>query len=106
MSGQRIGYARVSSFDQNPERQLENIAVDKTFTDKASGKDVNRPALEELRRFVRHGDTVVVHSMDRLARNLDDLRRIVQSFTRRGVRIEFVKEALFFTGEDSPMGAS
>jgi len=49
------------------------------------------------------GDTVVVHSMDRLARNLDDLRRLVQSLTRRGVRIEFVKEHLTFTGEDSPM---
>ena len=53
--------------------------------------------------FVRDGDTVVVHSMDRLARNLDDLRRIVQKLTKRGVRIEFVKESLTFTGEDSPM---
>jgi len=61
------------------------------------------PALEELCAFVRDGDTVVVHSMDRLARNLDDLRRIVQGLTRRGVRIEFVKEGLSFTGEDSPM---
>ena len=103
MSGQRIGYVRVSSFDQNPERQLDGIAVDRTFTDKASGKDVRRPALEELRSFVRHGDTVVVHSMDRLARNLDDLRRLVHELTKRGVRMEFVKEALVFTGEDSPM---
>jgi len=52
---------------------------------------------------VREGDTVVVHSMDRLARNLDDLRRLVQRLTQRGVRIEFVKEHLTFTGEDSPM---
>ena len=52
---------------------------------------------------MREGDTVVVHSMDRLARNLDDLRRLVQSLTQRGVRIEFVKEHLTFTGEDSPM---
>lgn len=103
MSGQRVGYVRVSSFDQNPERQLDNISVDRTFTDKASGKDVLRPALDELCGFVRHGDTVVVHSMDRLARNLDDLRRIVQGLTRRGVRVEFVKETLVFTGEDSPM---
>ena len=51
----------------------------------------------------REGDTVVVHSMDRLARNLDDLRRLVQKLTQRGVRIEFVKESLTFTGEDSPM---
>ena len=103
MSGQRIGYVRVSSFDQNPERQLEAVAVDRTFIDKASGKDTLRPQLEELLAFVRHGDTVVVHSMDRLARNLDDLRRVVQGLTGRGVRIEFIKEGLSFTGEDSPM---
>jgi DNA invertase Pin-like site-specific DNA recombinase len=62
-----------------------------------------RPELERLLAFVREGDTVVVHSMDRLARNLDDLRRIVQGLTQRGVRMEFVKEGLTFTGEDSPM---
>ncbi|MCZ7153678.1 recombinase family protein, partial [Salmonella enterica] len=58
---------------------------------------------EALLSFVREGDTVVVHSMDRLARNLDDLRRLVQKLTQRGVRIEFLKEGLVFTGEDSPM---
>ena len=103
MKGQRIGYVRVSSFDQNPDRQLEQAQVDKVFTDKASGKDTQRPELDALLAFVREGDTVVVHSMDRLARNLDDLRRLVQKLTQRGVRIEFVKESLTFTGEDSPM---
>jgi len=103
LQGHRIGYVRVSSFDQNPERQLEQIQVDKVFTDKASGKDTQRPQLDALLSFVREGDTVVVHSMDRLARNLDDLRRLVQGLTQRGVRIEFVKEHLTFTGEDSPM---
>ena len=103
MKGHRIGYIRVSSFDQNPERQLEHVHVDKSFTDKASGKDTQRPELDALLTFVREGDTVVVHSMDRLARNLDDLRRLVQKLTQRGVRIEFVKEGLTFTGEDSPM---
>lgn len=73
MQGQRIGYIRVSSFDQNPERQLDNVQIDQVFTDRASGKDANRPELERLLVFVRTGDTVVVHSMDRLARNLDDL---------------------------------
>src|SRR4051794_18571971 len=92
MLGQRIGYIRVSSLDQQVARQLEGIEVDKTFTDKASGKDVKRPQLELLLSFVRTGDTVFVHSMDRLARNLDDLRRIVQTLTGKGVRIEFVKE--------------
>ena len=101
--GQRLGYVRVSSMDQNPERQLENAVLDRTFTDKVSGKDTKRPQLEELMGYARDGDTVVVHSMDRLARNLDDLRRIVAILTGRGVRIEFVKENLTFTGEDSPM---
>ena len=90
MKGQRIGYVRVSSFDQNADRQLEHVEIDRVFTDKASGKDTQRPQLEALLTFVREGDTVVVHSMDRLARNLDDLRRLVQSLTKRGVRIEFV----------------
>lgn len=103
MHGQRVGYIRVSTLDQNPERQLEQVAVDRIYTDYASGKDTERPQLEALLSFVREGDTVVVHSMDRLARNLDDLRRLVQSLTRRGVRIEFQKENLTFTGEDSPM---
>ena len=103
MPGKRIGHVRVSSFDQNPERQLEGIQVDRVFTDKASGKDIQRPQLDMLLDFVREDDTVVVHSMDRLARNLDDLRRLVQDLTGRGIRVEFVKEGLIFTGEDSPM---
>ena len=103
MTGQRIGYVRVSAFDQNTERQLKGTRVDRIFTDKASGKDVHREQLGEMMQFIRAGDTVVVHSMDRLARNLDDLRRIVQSLTKRGVCIEFVKEHLSFTGEDSPI---
>jgi DNA invertase Pin-like site-specific DNA recombinase len=105
MVGQRIGYIRVSTLDQHVDRQLEGIEVDKTFIDKASGKDTKRPQLELLLSFARSGDTVVVHSMDRLARNLDDLRRIVQTLTARGVRIEFVKEHLSFTGDDSPMAS-
>lgn len=103
MDGQRVGYVRVSSFDQNPDRQLDAVSVTRTYTDRASGKDTRRPELDQLLAYVRDGDTVVVHSMDRLARNLDDLRCLVQGLTRRGVRIEFVKEGLTFTGEDSPM---
>ena len=59
--------------------------------------------LTELLRFARDGDTVVVHSMDRLAGNLDDLRALVQGLTRKRVRVEFIKGSLVFTGEDSPM---
>src|SRR5215208_1585897 len=105
MTGQRVGYIRVSTLDQQSGRQLEGLEFDRTFVDHASGKDAERPQLEELLNFVRSGDTVVVHSMDRLARNLDDLRRIVQTLTGKGVRIEFVKEHLSFTGEDSPMAS-
>lgn len=103
MQGHRIGYIRVSSFDQNPERQLDQVDLHKVFTDKASGKDAQRPQLEALLSFVREGDTVVVHSMDRLARNLDDMRKLVRDLTRRGIRIQFIKENLTFTSEESPM---
>ena len=101
--GQRLGYVRVSTLDQNEQRQLEGQTLDQVFTDRASGKDTQRPKLEELIRFARAGDTVMVHSMDRLARNLDDLRSVVQTLTGKGARVEFVKEGLVFTGEDSPM---
>ncbi len=103
MRGQRIGYVRVSSLDQNTDRQLEGVQVDRTFTDKVSGKDTNRPKLQEMLAFVREGDTVVVHSMDRLARNLDDLRSTVKILTKKGVAVEFVHERLTFTGDDTPM---
>lgn len=103
MSGKKVGYIRVSSFDQNTERQLEGISVNKKFIDKASGKNVLRPQLEALLDYVRDGDTVIIHSMDRLARNLDDLRRLVRSLTNQQIRVEFIKEGLTFTGEDSPM---
>ncbi len=82
---------RVSSYDQNPDRQLENLAVERIFTDKASGKDAERPQLKALLSYVREGDTIVIHSMDRLARNVNDLRRIVLSETRRGVYMQFIK---------------
>jgi DNA invertase Pin-like site-specific DNA recombinase len=103
MVGQRIGYIRVSTLDQHVERQLDGVDLDRTFTDHASGKDAKRPQLDLLLRYVREGDTVIVHSMDRLARNLDDLRRIVRTLTDRGIKIQFLKENLTFTGDDSPM---
>jgi DNA invertase Pin-like site-specific DNA recombinase len=99
----RVGYIRVSTVDRNTVRQLDGIDVERTFTDKASGKDTARPQLDELVAYVRDGDEVIVQSMDRLARNLDDLRRLVRTLTGKGVRVEFVKENLAFTGEDSPM---
>lgn len=102
-AGQLVGYLRVSSLDQKELRQLDGFSLDKRFVDKASGKDLHRPELELLTGYVREGDTVICHSMDRLARNLDDLRKVVLGFTDRGVHVRFEKENLTFTGEDSPM---
>jgi DNA invertase Pin-like site-specific DNA recombinase len=98
-----IGYVRVSALDQNTERQLDSIKLDRVFTDKASGKDVNRPQLKAALEYVRDGDRLVVHSLDRLARNLMDLKNIVTDLTGRGVVVEFVKERLTFTSEDNAM---
>jgi DNA invertase Pin-like site-specific DNA recombinase len=101
--GKRIGYIRVSSVDQNTIRQLDGVQLDKTFTDKASGKDTNRPQLKAALDYLRDGDVLVVHSMDRLARNITDLLHTVQTLNDRGVVVEFVKEGLNFTGDDSAM---
>ena len=101
--GQRVAYRRVSSIDQNTARQLDGMTFDREFIDKASGKDTARPALQETLAYLREGDVLVCHSMDRLARNLGDLLRIVADLTGRKVRVEFVKESLTFTGEDSPI---
>jgi len=99
----QVGYIRVSSIGQNIERQLEGLTLDETFTDRISGKSLDRPALQEMLRFVRRGDEVLVHSMDRLARNLGDLLHLVKTLTAKGVRVTFRKESLTFTGEDSPV---
>lgn len=99
--GKRVGYIRVSTVDQNTSRQLDGVELDKTFTDRASGKDVNRPQLQAALDYLREGDVFLIHSMDRLARNVDDLRRIVNTLTERGVQVQFLKEGLSFTGEDS-----
>lgn len=103
MKGQRVGYIRVSTLDQNTERQLEGLELDKVFTDKASGKDTNRPQLQAALEHLREGDTLLVHSLDRLSRSLDDMRKIVRDLTGRGVAVQFLKESLTFTGSDSPM---
>jgi DNA invertase Pin-like site-specific DNA recombinase len=94
----------VCSVDQNEDRQLEGEELDRTFLDKASGKDVKRPQLTAMLASMRKGDTVVCHSMHRLGRNFDDLRRLVLGLTERGVRVQFIKENLTFTGEDSTTG--
>ena len=98
-----VGYIRVSSVDQNTSRQLSETALDKVFEDKASGKDTQRPQLTACLEYLREGDTLHVHSMDRLARNQDDLRKLVKGLIARGVAVRFEKESLTFTGESSPM---
>jgi len=103
MNGHKIGYIRVSSAEQNTERQLDGLTMDRVFTDKISGKSTDRPQLQEMLRFVREGDLLFVHSMDRLARNLVDLRQMVQDLTNRGVKVTFVKENLVFNGDDTAL---
>lgn len=103
MSGQTIGYIRVSTVDQNIERQLDGLALDKTFTDKLSGKDTNRPALSQMLEHIRSGDTVLVHDISRMARNLQDLIKLVKQITAKGVALRFMKESLTFNGESNPM---
>lgn len=97
-----VGYIRVSTVDQNTDRQLEGVVVAKTFTDTASGGNRDRPGLEALMEYVREGDTLHVHSIDRLARDLGDLLSLLTLFTDKGVSVVFRKERLTFTGQDTP----
>lgn len=106
VKGQLVAYIRVSTLEQNTARQeeeLKQFQLDEVFIDHASGKDTERPQLQAALKHVRKGDKLICYSMDRLARNLDDLRKMVKELTARGVAVQFVKESLTFTGEDSPM---
>lgn len=97
-----VGYVRVSTLDQRADRQLEGLQLDRIFEDKVSGKNMkDRPQLEEMLKYVREGDVVYVHSMDRLARNLEDLLAIVRTLTEKGVKINFLKENLSFDPQQS-----
>ena len=94
----KIGYTRVSTTDQNTDRQeLGDIRV---FEDKASGKSTDRPALKEMLAYVRDGDEVVVFSIDRLARNLRDLEDIIKELNSKGTSVTFLTERLTFSGSD------
>ncbi len=103
INGQHIGYIRVSSLLQNEARQLEGVKLDYIFTDKISGKDKDRPELKRCMLHARAGDTLHVHSIDRLARNLRDLESIVKELTGKGVAVRFEKEGLIFSGVSNPM---
>jgi len=106
--GEIIGYIRCSSIEQNSERQHVSISAfkpDKVFEDKASGKDTNRPQLQAALSHLRSGDTLVVHSLDRLGRSLQDLLGLVKSLTGKGVKVHFISESLVFDPDaNNPMG--
>ena len=97
-----VGYIRVSTIEQNTERQLDGVTVDRVFEDKASGGSADRPQLQALLDYVREGDVVHVHSIDRLARSLRDLQDLIEALTEWGVAILFHKEGLTFDGTPSP----
>lgn len=102
-TGQNIGYTRVSTTDQSTSRQLDGIKLDRTFEDKVSGKSTDRPQLKACLDHLRDGDTLHVHSMDRLARNLQDLQSLVSDLTGKGVEVHFHKEALVFNTDTGAM---
>lgn len=95
MDGQVLAYVRVSTIEQNEERQLialERYNPDKIFKEKVSAKDTNRPELQRLLEFAREGDTIVVHDFSRLARNTRDLLDITEQLKRKGVTLISNKE--------------
>jgi len=104
-NGQTVGYRRVSSASQCLDRQ-ELEGCDRLFEENASGASRDkRPALQQMIAYVRQGDEVIVHSIDRLARSLQDLQGIIDELTAKGVRIRFIKESLVFGGsEEDPAG--
>lgn len=101
--GQTIAYKRCSSESQRTDRQLEGMEFDREFVEKVSGKNTERPQLQAMLAHVREADQIVVHSLDRLARNLSDLLAIVNDLTSRGVTVRFEKENLTFNGSGDPM---
>lgn len=101
--GMIIAYRRASTTDQTTARQLPDLTFDREFEDLCSGSTRNRPGLQACLDYIREGDTLVVHSMDRLARNLKDMLNLVSELTSRGVAIKFYKEGFTFTGEKNPM---
>jgi DNA invertase Pin-like site-specific DNA recombinase len=104
MTGQNIGYIRVSASTQNPARQLEFIELHKRFTDVITGSVKDRPQLDACLQYIRDGDTLHIHSIDRLARNLRDLQEIVEGLVANGITVRFHHEQLIFSAtNDSPM---
>jgi DNA invertase Pin-like site-specific DNA recombinase len=102
IQGQNIGYIRVSTTNQKTDRQLDGIQLDKIFEELKSGKnEKQRPVLQECLEFIRQGDCLHLHSIDRLARNLSDLQAIVARVIAKGASIHFHKENLTFSADSS-----
>jgi DNA invertase Pin-like site-specific DNA recombinase len=101
MSGKKIGYIRVSTVGQNTERQLEGVELDKVFEEKVSAKTRDRPQLNQMLEYIRDGDSVVVHDISRLARNIQDLHHLVACVTEKGATLQFKKEGLVFSSDKS-----
>jgi DNA invertase Pin-like site-specific DNA recombinase len=101
------GYARVSTKDQNLERQissLENQGCEVIFKDKMTGSKRNRPELDKLLEIVQEGDTVIVHELSRFSRSTKDLLSLVSLLSEKGVGFKSVKESWINTAEDSAVG--
>ncbi|ACK46316.1 Resolvase domain protein [Shewanella baltica OS223] len=98
---QALGYIRVSTVEQNTVRQLDGVSIDRHFIDTCSGSTQERPALLELKAYCRDGDIVVVHDISRLARNIADLIELIKFFNAKGVAVEFKKEGMTFTVDQS-----
>lgn len=93
----KIGYIRVSTQEQNTIRQevlMESLGVDEVYIDRMSGKNANRPELQRMMEYVRRGDTVIVESISRFARNTRDLLELVEKLTTKGVEFVSKKEAI------------
>lgn len=93
----KVGYVRVSSLDQNEERQiksLEEAGAEEIFIDKKSGKNIDRPKLQEMLTFIRKGDVVIVSEFSRLARNTKDLLDITETITNKGAEFRSLKESI------------
>lgn len=95
----KVGYRRVSSRDQHLDRQLSGINLDKMFDEKCSAKTVNRPVWQTCLNYLREGDELHIHSLDRVCRSgAGDAVKIVESLTAQGITVEFHKEGMRFNG--------
>lgn len=97
----KVAYKRVSTVEQKTDRQLDGMTFDKVFEDKVSGKDTNRPALQAMLEYLREGDELYVHSLDRLGRNTADLLELINRLKEMGITVHFDKQGLTFKSDSN-----